>query len=76
MIATKRCRACEGTGTVPDCDFQPRPCSRCNVTAFNRWADERRPKRPTPTVLPPQPVPPRRPREPAPAHPSLFDGEA
>ncbi len=72
----RECRTCNSTGTVLDIESAPRPCSRCNFTAFNLWADARRPRRPTPEVLSPQPVPPRRPREPAPEHPSLFDGEA
>lgn len=36
---------CDGTGTVPDVDDAPRPCSRCRYDDSRIWADARRPKR-------------------------------
>ena len=41
------CTACGGTGTVPDIYSQPRPCSRCNWTAFDGWRAARAPRRPS-----------------------------
>ena len=38
------CTACNGTGSVLDIHSQPRPCSRCNWTAFDRWYAARVPR--------------------------------
>lgn len=39
--ADVRCRCCDGTGTVPDIDDNPRPCSRCRAREFGAWAAAR-----------------------------------
>ena len=43
MITNRACACCNGTGIVPDAVGDPRPCSRCQSTRFDRWADRRRP---------------------------------
>jgi hypothetical protein len=34
-------------GEVEDIDGHPRPCSRCQTKAFDKWADSRRPNQQT-----------------------------
>lgn len=42
--AKPTCTACADTGSVLDIHSLPRPCSRCNWTAFDRWYAARVPR--------------------------------
>ena len=38
-----RCECCNGTGAVESISGGVRPCSRCQIDAFDAWAAARRP---------------------------------